>query len=59
MSNRRNAVYVTSVCYFISVIFLILVIIGNTSDKVGIRDLFFFKLRVCFLVPLIVWIALV
>lgn len=47
MSNRRNAVYVTSVCYFISVIFLILVIIGNTSDKPGIRDLFFFKVKVC------------
>lgn len=51
MSNRRNAVYVTSVCYFISVIFLILVIIGNTSDKVGIRDLFFFKIRLAHIIP--------
>lgn len=51
MTNRRNAVYVTSVCYFISVIFLILVIIGNTSDKPGIRDTFFFKIQVCLHAP--------
>lgn len=44
--HRRNSVYVASICYAISVIFLILVIIGNTSDKVGLRDLFFFKLIV-------------
>jgi len=50
--HRRNAVYVASSSYFISVIFLILVIIGNTSDKAVLRDIFFFKLQVANVIPL-------
>lgn len=46
--HRRNSVYVASICYGISVIFLLLVIIGNTSDKPGLRDLWFFKFDVGF-----------
>lgn len=43
--HRRNSVYAAAACYSISIIFLLLVIIGNTSDKVGLRDLFFFRLN--------------
>ena len=44
--HRRNSVYVAAGCYAISIIFLLLVIIGNTSDKAGLRDLFFFRIDV-------------
>jgi len=50
--HRKNAVFVASGCYFISVIFLILVIIGNTSDKAVLRDIYFFKLQVANVIPL-------
>ncbi|SPN97274.1 uncharacterized protein DNG_00788 [Cephalotrichum gorgonifer] len=50
-NHRRNAVYIATIAYAITVIFLILVIIGNTSDKVGIRDTFFFKIQMANIIP--------
>ncbi|EQB53275.1 SUR7 protein [Colletotrichum gloeosporioides Cg-14] len=49
---RRNSAIVCAVCYFISIIFLILVIIGNTSIKPVLTDIYFFKLDVSDIIPL-------
>ncbi|KAF6787060.1 integral membrane protein [Colletotrichum sojae] len=49
---RRNSAIVAAVCYFISIIFLILVIIGNTSIKPVLTDVYFFKLDVSDIIPL-------
>ncbi|TDZ39791.1 SUR7 family protein pun1 [Colletotrichum spinosum] len=49
---RRNCAIVAAVCYFISIIFLILVIIGNTSIKPVLTDIYFFKLDVSDIIPL-------
>ncbi|KAJ0387867.1 hypothetical protein COL922a_001418 [Colletotrichum nupharicola] len=49
---RRNSAIVCALCYFISIIFLILVIIGNTSIKPVLTDIYFFKLDVSDIIPL-------
>ncbi|KAF9882121.1 SUR7 protein [Colletotrichum karsti] len=49
---RRNSAIVCAVCYFIAIIFLILVIIGNTSIKPVLTDTYFFKLDVSDIIPL-------
>lgn len=49
---RRNSAIVCAVSYFISIIFLILVIIGNTSIKPVLTDIYFFKLDVSDIIPL-------
>ncbi|GJC98341.1 Sur7 protein [Colletotrichum higginsianum] len=41
---RRNSAITAAVCYFLAIIFLILVIIGNTSIKPVLTDIYFFKL---------------
>ncbi|KAK1511829.1 SUR7 protein [Colletotrichum tamarilloi] len=49
---RRNSAITAAVCYFIAIIFLILVIIGNTSIKPVLTDIYFFKLDVSDIIPL-------
>ncbi|KAL3420665.1 integral membrane protein [Phlyctema vagabunda] len=49
--KRRNAILVSSFLFFLSVIFLILTIIGNTSRKAVIRRTYFFKLDLTNLIP--------
>ncbi|GKT50297.1 surfeit locus protein 4 [Colletotrichum spaethianum] len=49
---RRNSAIAAAVCYFIAIIFLILVIIGNTSIKPVLTDIYFFKLDVSDIIPL-------
>lgn len=49
---RRNSAIVCAVCYSIAIIFLILVIIGNTSIKPVLTDIYFFKLDVSDIIPL-------
>ncbi|OLN85948.1 SUR7 family protein pun1-like protein 2 [Colletotrichum chlorophyti] len=50
--HRRNSAIAAAVCYFIAIIFLILVIIGNTSIKPVLTDVYFFKLDVSDIIPL-------
>ncbi|KAG7135634.1 SUR7 family protein pun1 like [Verticillium longisporum] len=52
MARRRNSVIVAAVCYLIAIIFLILVLIGNTSNKPVLRDIFFFRLDVANVIPI-------
>jgi hypothetical protein len=49
---RRNTAIATAVLYFLTIIFLILVLIGNTSDRAVLRDIWFFQLDVSDIIPL-------
>ncbi|KAM0333050.1 hypothetical protein ACHAQA_001707 [Verticillium albo-atrum] len=49
--SRRNSVIIAAFCYLIVIIFLILVLIGNTSNKPVLRDTFFFRLDVSQVIP--------
>ncbi|KAK1984834.1 SUR7/PalI family-domain-containing protein [Colletotrichum cereale] len=49
---RRNSTIAAAACYFLAIIFLILVIIGNTSIKPVLTDIYFFKLDVSDIIPL-------
>ncbi|KAK1593153.1 SUR7 protein [Colletotrichum navitas] len=50
--TRRNSAIAAAACYFIAIIFLILVIIGNTSNKPVLTEIYFFKLDVSDIIPL-------
>ncbi|KAK2044968.1 SUR7 protein [Colletotrichum somersetense] len=53
MTNvRRNSAIAAAAFYFLAIIFLILVIIGNTSIKPVLTDIYFFKLDVSDIIPL-------
>ncbi|KAI9729886.1 MAG: hypothetical protein M1818_008326 [Claussenomyces sp. TS43310] len=49
--TRKIAIIASMVLFFIAVIFLILVIIGNISDKAVIRDTWFFQLNLSNIFP--------
>jgi len=49
--TRRNAIIISSVFFFISVIFLILTEIGNIKDKKVLRSSYFFKLNLADILP--------
>lgn len=49
--NRRNAIIIASAFYFLSIIFLILVEIGNTANKPVLRDMYFYKLDLTDIIP--------
>lgn len=49
--SRRNSVIVAAFCYFVAVIFLILVLIGNTSIRPVLTDIYFFRLDVSEVIP--------
>ncbi|KAJ2898334.1 SUR7 family protein pun1 [Zalerion maritima] len=48
---RRRTIFIASGFYFISIIFLILVEIGNTHDSPQIRDMYFYKLDLTDIIP--------
>jgi len=48
----KNSIWAASFCYAISVIFLLLVVIGNTANKAGIRNIYFFQLELSNIIPL-------
>ncbi|PQE26382.1 integral membrane protein [Rutstroemia sp. NJR-2017a BBW] len=49
--TRKHAIMVASFLYFISVIFLILTIIGNISNRAVLRNTYFFKLNLTNIIP--------
>jgi len=49
---RRNFATVASISYLISLVFLILILIGNLYDKPVLRDTYFFKLDLSNIIPL-------
>lgn len=52
---RRNTAIAAAVCYFITIPFLILVLIGNTRiNHPALTDIFFFKLDVSQIIPIAV-----
>lgn len=51
---RRNTTIIASVLYFITIPFLILVIIGNTHNNSFLTDIYFFKLDVSQIIPIAV-----
>ncbi|KAG5954701.1 hypothetical protein E4U57_004206, partial [Claviceps arundinis] len=51
---RRNTTIIAALLYFISLPFLILVLIGNTHDVAVLRDLYFFQLDVSQIIPIAV-----
>ncbi|KAK0635592.1 SUR7/PalI family-domain-containing protein [Bombardia bombarda] len=48
---RRGFAFSASISYLISFVFLILVLIGNTSNKSVLNDLYFFKLNLADIIP--------
>lgn len=50
--TRRNTAIAASIFYFVSIPFLILVIIGNTYKNDILDDIFFFKLDVSQVIPI-------
>ncbi|KAM4063909.1 SUR7/PalI family protein [Hirsutella rhossiliensis] len=54
-TTRRNTAIAAAVCYFITIPFLILVLIGNTRmNNSVLTDIFFFKLDVSQIIPIAV-----
>jgi hypothetical protein len=50
---RRNTAISAAFCYLVTVVFLILVIVGNTSkDQAALTKIYFFKLDVSDIIPL-------
>ena len=49
--HRKGFAIFTSVLFFITLIFLIIIQIGSVSSVVGLRDLYFFKIDVANIVP--------
>ncbi|KAI0134542.1 SUR7/PalI family-domain-containing protein [Xylariales sp. AK1849] len=49
--TRRNAIIFTSFCYLVSVIFLILVEIGNTKGTRVLGDIYFYRLDLADILP--------
>lgn len=49
--TRKHAILLASICFFISVIFLILTLIGNINKLPVIRDTWFFKLDLTNIIP--------
>ncbi|KAH6722286.1 SUR7/PalI family-domain-containing protein [Leptodontidium sp. 2 PMI_412] len=49
--TRKIWIIISCVCFFISIIFLILTIIGNTSDKPVLRDTYFYSLDLANIIP--------
>ena len=49
---RRNTAITASVFYFISIPFLILVLIGNIHTSGVLTDIYFFKLDVSHIIPI-------
>src|SRR5688572_25394043 len=49
---RRNTAIVASIFYFLTIPFLILVLIGNTHINGVLNDLYFFKLDVSHIIPI-------
>lgn len=50
--TRRNTTIAASIFYFLSIPFLILVIIGNTYENNILNDIYFFKLDVSNIIPI-------
>lgn len=50
--HRRNTTIAAGICYLISLPFLILVCIGNTSINSTLNDIYFFKLDVSQIIPI-------
>ncbi|CCT68494.1 uncharacterized protein FFUJ_07281 [Fusarium fujikuroi IMI 58289] len=50
--HRRNTAFAASTLYFLSIPFLILVIIGNTHINSTLNDIYFFKLDVSQVIPI-------
>jgi len=48
---RRAFAFSASVSYLLSFVFLVLVLIGNTSNKPILRDMYFFKLDLADIIP--------
>lgn len=53
-NTRRNTAIAASVCYFITIPFLVLVLIGNTHINATLNDIYFFKLDVSQIIPIAV-----
>lgn len=51
-TSRRNSVFLAAFLYLIAVIFLILVLVGNTYDREILRDIYFFRLDVSEVIPI-------
>ncbi|KAM0281573.1 hypothetical protein ACHAQH_003442 [Verticillium albo-atrum] len=49
---RLNSVIIAAFCYLVAIVFLILVLIGNTYDKPVLRDTFFFRLDIANVIPI-------
>ncbi|KAK2597457.1 hypothetical protein QQS21_005927 [Conoideocrella luteorostrata] len=49
---RRNTTIIAGALYFVSIPFLILVLLGNTHDVPVLRDLYFFQLDVSHIIPI-------
>ncbi|KAI1389884.1 SUR7/PalI family-domain-containing protein [Hypoxylon trugodes] len=49
--TRRNAIIVSSFCYLVAVVFLILVEVGNTKSTRVLGDIYFFKLDLSDILP--------
>lgn len=52
MAVRTVAATLAGICYFITIPFLILVLIGNTHINSVLDDIFFFKLDVSHIIPI-------
>lgn len=50
--HRRNTAIAAVTCYFITLPFLILVLIGNTHINGILNDIYFFKLDVSHIIPI-------
>ncbi|KAJ6783349.1 hypothetical protein PWT90_04348 [Aphanocladium album] len=51
---RRNTTVVAWLCYFITIPFLVLVLIGNTHINSVLNDIYFYKLDVSHIIPIAV-----
>lgn len=49
---RRSFAAVASLCYLVSFVFLILILLGNTHDRLVLRDVYFFRLDLSNIIPL-------
>lgn len=50
--HRRNTAFTASLFYFLTIPFLILVIIGNTHINSTLNDIYFFQLDVSQVIPI-------
>ncbi|KAM3511410.1 hypothetical protein MY11210_004960 [Beauveria gryllotalpidicola] len=53
-NTRRNTIMVAALLYFITIPFLILVLVGNTHINGALNDIYFFKLDVSHIIPIAV-----